>query len=155
MKCGTKLLMVSVIVFASVTVACGEDCVHGVMLCGDYDPLDARVVTLVTRAFQAVGIEEPCYCVIFVYSPDAMFRGKRWADFRVPDTPARNPDEGYRGFCDRDFLAVYVRRYGEAAPHCLSLLIHELLHAVGYDHGPAMKATEDRVWTYLDTLAWD
>ena len=37
------------------------------------------------------------------------------------------------------------RTYGEAEAYLESLLIHELAHSVGFQHGPAMKEFESQL----------
>lgn len=55
----------------------------------------------------------------------------------------RNAAEGWRGWY-HDGMA-YVRRYGEAEAYLESLLIHELAHSVGFQHGPEMKRFESQL----------
>lgn len=99
----------------------------------------------VLEAFYEAEVSDPGYRVIFIHTPDDLVRGVPWSSFRLSNTAPRNEAEGYRGFCDRPGRTVYIRRYGEAEPHLHSLLIHELLHAAGYDHGEAMRSKEAEI----------
>ena len=128
----------------------------GAVLVGDYTKEEARAVAEVTAAFQDTLGTEPDVMVNFVHSPDARFRGKAWKDFRHIDShypngyPARNEEEGYRGYYDREWHMVLVRRYGEVRAFLYELLVHELLHAMGYDYEDGtMKLAEKFIIEYL------
>jgi hypothetical protein len=110
---------------------------------------EARALTDVTNAITDAGFTEPGFAVNFVHSGDAHFKGTTWAEWRIGGIEPRNPEEGYRGYCDRRWGMVFIRRFGEAEPYIHSLLIHEILHARGYDHGLEMKAAEERVWDQM------
>jgi hypothetical protein len=129
----------------SLIVACGEEEPKGEFgLCSDATEEERETLGKVYDAFCALGSEPHC-CVVFVRSPDqAVLEGLTWVD--LPDRygiDARNAAEGWRG-CYLGGVA-YVRRYGEAEPYLEALLVHELAHAVGFDHGPAMQGFEARV----------
>lgn len=113
---------------------------------------EAKAAITVLKAFRTADIPDPRYYIIFVSSPEQPIRGTTWADFRLPGVEPRNPAEGYRGYCDRENRAAYVRHYGEAAPYLYELLVHELLHAAGYNHGPEMKAIEQKVMEIVNDL---
>ena len=95
-------------------------------------------------------MSDPCCLVSFIYRPDQPFKGTIWKDYRNPaGVVPTDPSEGYKGLCDRTNGVVYVRRFGNAEAHLYSLLIHELLHILGYDHGQRMQAWEEEVWKHL------
>jgi len=127
------------------THACGaeeREC-FGTYLGGRFTNAEVRALTEVLEAFEAVGLNEPCYIVSFIWDVQTPYRGVPWKDYRTPaGVEPTNPEEGYKGLCSREFGVVYIRRVGNAEPYLYWLLIHELLHAVGYDHGDRMRAKE-------------
>ena len=114
---------------------------------------EEEALEAVLAAFKGVGLPDPCYRVVFVREPEQAIRGTTWAEFRLTKVQPRNLAEGYRGLCDRAYRTVYVRRFGEAEPYLISLLIHELVHAVGYDHGPEMRRVEKSLWDSYGAVA--
>jgi hypothetical protein len=141
--------------------SCGEaeepPC-HGTYLAGEFTNEEVEALTKVLQTFSDMGIEEPCYLVTFIWSPEHPFRGGVWKDYRTtsgvePEDPEQGYkglcDRGYKGLCDRTNKIVYVRRSGNAENKLYGLLIHELLHAVGYNHGDNMKAKENEVWEWM------
>lgn len=118
-------------------------------LVGDWTQEEAQAVTDVTNAIVAAGFTEPGYMVNFVHSPDAHFKGTTWKEWRIGGIEPTDPEVGYGGFCDREWCMVLINRCGSKAPHLHSLLIHELIHACGFDHGPEMKKAEKEVWKHL------
>jgi hypothetical protein len=129
-----------------VLAACGEheEQTTEFGLCSDATLEEQETMWRVYGTFCELGYE-PHSCVVFVRSPDQeVLDGLTWVE--LPDRyriDARNAAEGWRG-CYLGGV-VYVRRYGEAEPYLESLLIHELAHSVGFQHGSAMKAFESRV----------
>jgi len=113
--------------------ACGgwpDDCRHGVMLAGEWTDEDAATLSRVMEAIREVHGGEPCYFVTFVYTHEQAVRC-------LPQSPIEGRTGGFvRGVCKRWCQTVYIRRFGDAEPYCESLLIHELAHAVGYEHDP-------------------
>jgi len=85
----------------------------------------------------------PCVCARFIFTQEE-------AGQYLPKT--KNPDAnpcGYaRGSAPRG--EVRIRRYGGMEPYCESLLIHELAHHYGYDHGPEMKEFEQSIWSHME-----
>jgi len=129
--------------------ACGEDLctTPGVSIQGAAIMEDVQALSDVLDAMQESGVGEPaCTVVVFLYDSDHA-RAKRI----LPTSPkAGLTDNLVRGMCrrhDSGRRTVYIRRYGDAEPFCVSLLIHELTHAIGYDHGDAMRDVERRIWT--------
>jgi hypothetical protein len=118
-------------------------------LVGDFTQLEAQAVTDVTNALTAAGFTEPGYAVNFVHSPDAHFKGTTWAEWRVGGIEPTDPAVGYGGWCDRPWCMVFINRCGSKEPHLYSLLVHELTHALGYDHGQRMKEVEQLIKSYL------
>ena len=125
--------------------ACGEETMKGEFgLCSDATLEEQDAVWQVYDAFCELGYKLHC-CVVFVRSPDQeVLKDVTWLElpekYRVE---ARNSAEGWRGWYHRG--VAYIRRYGEAEPYLESLLIHELAHSVGFQHGPAMEEFESRV----------
>lgn len=125
--------------------ACGEEEMQGQFgLCSDATEEEQETLWEVYDAFCETGYELEC-CVVFVRSPNQqILEGATWVELPYKyHIDARNAAEGWRGWY-HDGVA-YVRRYGEAEPYLESLLIHELAHSVGFEHGPAMKEFESRV----------
>jgi hypothetical protein len=125
--------------------ACGEGEVEGQFgICSDATKEEEAAVWEAHDAFFELGYELHC-CVAFVRSPDQeVLEDTPWVElpekFRIE---ARTAAEGWRGWYHNG--VAFVRRYGEAEPYLESLLIHELAHAVGFKHGPAMKRFESQV----------
>ena len=142
-----KPSLITAITLLLVTVACGEDLctAPGVSIQGPAIMEDVQALSDVLDAMQDSGIGEPaCTVVVFLYDSDHALRvlPQSWKEDRT--------DGLVRGMCrrhDSGRRTVYVRRYGDAEPFCVSLLIHELTHAIGYDHGDAMRDVERRIWT--------
>ena len=143
-----------------VLISCGTTeqnlCTAGpCYLVGDYTPGEARAVTIVTDAIVAAGYTEPGYAVNFVHSPEASFKGTTWKEWRAPcGVEPTDPKVGYGGWCDRPWCMVFINRCGSKEPRLYQLLVHELMHAVGFNHGnPAeaakMQAAEKRVWEHI------
>ena len=125
--------------------ACGEEGAQGQFgLCSDATLEEEETLWRVFDAFRELGYEPQC-CVVFVRSPDQQVKnGLTWVELPDKyDIDARNAAEGWRG-CYLEGV-VYVRRYGDAEPYLESLLIHEMAHSVGFQHGSAMKEFESRV----------
>ena len=125
--------------------ASGEGGIEGQFgICSDATEEEQAAVWQVHDAFSELGYELHC-CVVFVRSPDQeILEDTTWVE--LPDkcrTDARNAAEGWRGWY-HDGVA-YVRRYGEAERYLESLLIHELAHSIGFQHGPAMKQFESQL----------
>jgi len=138
-------LAVSLPLWVLLITACGEAGVEGQFgICSDATEEEEAAVLQVQDAFLELGYELDC-CVVFVRSPDqVLLDDTAWVE--LPDkfrVEARNAAEGWRGWYHAG--VAYVRRYGEAEPYLESLLIHELAHAVGFKHGPAMKRFESQV----------
>ena len=131
-------------------LSCGTDdggaCAGSCYLVGDYTEEEARALTDVTRAIVDAGIVEPGYAVSFVHDPNASFKQTTWKEWRVGGIHPTDPSVGYGGWCDRPWCMVFINRCGSKRPFLHSLLIHEIMHAAGYDHGAEMKAAENRVW---------
>jgi len=130
--------------------ACGEDlCTEpGVHIQGPAIMEDIETLSIVLDAMQDSGIGEPaCTVVVFLYDSDH-------AKSILPTSPkAGRTDNLVRGMCrrhDDGRRTVYIRRYGDAEPYCMSLLVHELVHAIGYDHGEVMKEVERKIWDVIN-----
>ena len=137
-------------VLALALAGCGTGhCGGGCVLVGDYTQEEAKAVTEVTAAFQEVLGTEPDVMVNFVHSPGAMYRGARWENYHTGSEMSVN-SEGYYGLWDSEHCMVLVRRYGEAVPIMRQILIHELLHALGYRHGEGMQETENFIKTHME-----
>jgi hypothetical protein len=134
-----------ILLWCLLVVACGtEETKEEFGLCSDATVEEQACMWQVYDAFLELG-HELGGCVFFVRSPDQeILEGTTWAElptkYRVE---ARNAAEGWRGWY-HDGVA-YVRRYGEAEPFLESLLIHELAHSVGFQHGPEMAQFEGQV----------
>lgn len=113
---------------------------------GDWTDEEARALTEVSKAIVDAGFVETGYAVNFVHSPDAHFKGTTWRKRRVGGIEPTDPEVGYGGWCDHPWMMVFINRCGSKEPFLYSLLVHELVHALGYDHGPAMRAAEEKVW---------
>lgn len=118
-------------------------------LVGDWTQEEARALTVVTNAITDAGYTEPGYAVNFIHDPNTSFKGTTWKQWRTQGIPARDPEVGYGGCCDREWCMVFVNRCGSKRDKLYELLVHELMHAVGFDHGPEMKAAEQKVWENL------
>ncbi len=126
-------------------VACGEEETKREFgLCSDATPEEQDSMWQVYDAFVELGYELDC-CVVFVQSPEQkVLEDATWVELPVRyRTDARNAAEGWRGWY-HDGVA-YVRRYGEAEPYLESLLIHEVAHSVGFQHGQRMIEFEKQV----------
>ena len=144
-----KIFVISFLLILGCGTPETDTCVAGpCYLAGDFTDEEARAVTVVTRAIVDAGYTEPGYAISFIHSPEATFKGTLWVDWRCGVEP-RNPAEGYRGFCCRKWCMVFVRRFGEARPYLYELLVHELVHALGYDHGERMRAAEKEIWGHI------
>lgn len=119
---------------------CGSAEAGPAYLVGDYTQEELEALTAVQNAFQCAGFPYSGVAVNFVHSPDAHFKGTTWAEWRLPGVPARNEAEGYRGYYDQVWHMVFIRRYGEAEPLLHDLLIHEILHSLGYHHDTPQAA---------------
>jgi len=136
-------------------ISCGSPesgmCVAGgCYLVGDWTQLEAQAVTDVTAALVDAGYTEPGYMINFVHDPNSSFKGTTWKEWRIGGIEPTDPEVGYGGFCDREWCMVLVNRCGSKEPHLYSLLVHEIMHAVGFDHGPEMKKAEQKVWEHLN-----
>ena len=131
-------------------VSCGTDdvgvCSGGCYLAGDYTPEEAQALADVTNAITDAGYAEPGYAINYVHSPDAPFRGTTWREYRNPEgVEPTDPAVGYGGIVIHEWCMIYINRCGSKEPHLYSLLVHEILHAVGFSHGPEMRAAEEKV----------
>ena len=114
-------------------------------LCSDSTEEEQQAMWDVYDAFTALGYVPTC-CVVFVHDQDYSIGGTAWYNYRNSErTEPRNPSEGYRGMYRSGTRTVYIRRYGEAEPHLVSLLIHEIAHSVGFSHGDEMSEFERQV----------
>jgi hypothetical protein len=118
-------------------------------LVGDFTEKEARAVTEVTAAIVDAGLVEPGYAINFVHSADAHFKGTTWGEWRVGGIEPTDPETGYGGWCDRPWCMVFICRFGSKEPHLYDLLVHELTHALGYDHGQRMQEVEQLIKSYL------
>ena len=139
---------------ALLLIACGSTetqvCEAGpCYLVGDHTKEEAQALSDVTRAIVAAGFTEPGYAINFVHSPDAHFKGTTWAEWRIGGIEPTDPEVGYGGWCDRPWCMVFINRCGSKEPHLYSLLVHELTHALGYDHGERMQEVEQLIKSYL------
>jgi hypothetical protein len=126
-------------------LACGEEEREREFgLCSDATIEEQDTMWRVYDAFLALGYELHC-CVFFVRSPhQEVVNGVSWVELPIKyRLEARNAAEGWRGWYN-DGVA-YIRRYGEAEPYLESLLVHELAHSVGFQHGTKMNQFERRV----------
>ena len=146
-------LAVLIPLWLSLVVACGEEeTKRGLDLCSDATFEEQDSMRQVHDAFYELGYELDC-CVIFVRSPDQkILEDTTWLELPLTyRTEARNASEGWRGWY-HDGVA-YIRRYGEAEPYLESLLVHELAHSIGFQHGPEMKQFEAQVREQIDKQA--
>ena len=118
-------------------------------LVGDFYQIEAQAVTDVTRALVDAGFTEPGYAINFVHSPDASFMGTTWAEWRNGVVEPTDPEVGYGGTVIHKWCMVFINRCGSKEPHLYSLLIHELTHALGYNHGERMQEVEQLIKSYL------
>ena len=118
-------------------------------LVGDYTQEEARAVTTVTAAIVVAGYTEPGYMVNFIHDPLAHFKGTTWKEWRIGGIPPTDPEVGYGGYCDREWCMVLINRCGSKKPHLYALLVHEILHAVGFDHGIEMRKAEEKVCRHI------
>ena len=137
----------SILLWLSLAVACGEDGLKDPFgLCSEATKEEQQAMWDVYDAFCELGHEPTC-CVVFVHSPDYLMpTDVTWQEY--PEThpvDPRNQAEGFRGIYSPRCHTAYVRTYGEAEPHLISLLIHELAHSVGFSHGEAMRQFERQV----------
>ncbi len=148
MRKETDMGLIKFVVFALVLAGCGADdsqCAAQCTLVGSWTEVEAHALTQVTGAMQELGLPRPTCWVNFVHSPDAEYKGVAWKDYRIPGVKESHPGEGYQAIYSHEYCMALVRRYGEAGPYLVELLIHELLHSVGYAHGDVMRQAEQEI----------
>jgi hypothetical protein len=123
----------------------------GCYLVGSWTEEEAQALTVVTNAIVDAGFTEPGYMINFVHDPNSHFRGTTWREWRNGQDEPRDPSVGYGGTVIHEWCMVLINRCGSKEPYLYSLLIHELVHALGYyEHDRAFKAAEAKIWEYLD-----
>ena len=140
-----------VMLTAFLLTACGhDDCDYppGKVL-GDATPEEIQAAHEVPLAIEAAGYGLPHYAVNYIHSRDDYMHGTTWSEYRWSTVQPTDGLDGYRGICLEGDCAVYIRRFGGMEDKLYSLLVHELLHAVGFEHGTRMKAAEQHVHEIL------
>ena len=141
-----------IVALSLVLISCGSgsghQCYDESMLAREWPESSehVQVVTQVLDAFQCAGFEDPGYAIVFVMSRDQTGPGGvPWSEFAFADTPAKEPDNGYHGYCDRQNCVAYVRAFSVPEWTLPNTLAHELLHGLGYEHGDEMRRAEQKV----------
>lgn len=130
------------------TTACGEECFQGVRIIQSVTDEDRNTIEIVVETFpKMLGQSINCVDIELYYGNAAFVQKMKELD---------KYQAGIRGLCRHhgDYHVVYVER-SISDDLFLFILIHELCHTIGYEHGSEMDAAIDLVFDeVVEILNW-